>query len=532
MKRLAIGTQSFEKLINNDSLYIDKSRQIYQLVTEGNSYFLSRPRRFGKSLLLSTLESLFSGEKELFKDLWIAKSDYNWKKFPVIKINMPSCASINSENSLDSILQGKLQRIACKHGIELKAMPAAQMLENFILSLSAKGQKVVILIDDYDRAIVDHIGNPETLQINRVILKDFYSVLRELDEHIHFSMLVGITNLARVSLFSNFSNLNDISLHKGYGSILGFTHEELLSSFNIYLNEIGLHLSLGRDTLMENIHKWYGSYRFGDSSQQVYNPWSILKLMHEQEFKDYWFNTGSISLMAKLIRESNYSLSELESPSASSGLLNRLDLNNMGLVPLMYQTGYLSINNLHHRKNKVSYDLAYPNLEVEQSFIEHMMHDFLLVQTDVSESFLRQMIYALKEDHLGEFFEILKEFISEVSSHIVMDNDAFYQNMFYLILKNLNQGISAQVSSSSGRIDAILETSGNIYVLEIKLHGSKEDALNQIKEQAYFENYIGLNKEINLIGVAFDMNEHQIKDWFVEAQAGRSQLASPHPYSV
>ena len=314
---LPIGIQTLEKIVQEDRVYVDKTELIYQLINGSGAYFLSRPRRFGKSLLISTLEAIFKGSKELFKGLWIEKSDYNWKPYPVIRLDMSSASSSHS-TELKLLLNIQLSNIAKEHAIPLDSdLPPQANLITLISELSSKEGKVVVLIDEYDKPIISQLNNTEVAKQNREILKDFYGVLKSQDEHLRLVFLTGVSKFSKVSIFSGLNNLNDITMDTKYATLLGYTQEELEHFFEGWITELGESMKMDKQTTLKEIKKWYNGYRFSEEDKAVYNPFSTLLLFDKLTFKSHWFETGTPTFLIDLLKQKEYSIPDIENSVVS-----------------------------------------------------------------------------------------------------------------------------------------------------------------------------------------------------------------------
>lgn len=371
-----IGIQSFSELIKDGFVYIDKTELIYQMVQTGRTCFLSRPRRFGKSLLVSTLEALFKSEKELFKGLWIASSDYDWITYPVISLDF-SMLVTDSYEALVRTLQDQLQDVANRYGIgEIRKETPSETLVVLVHRLSVIG-RVVILIDEYDKPILDRLSQKALVEQYRDLFKSFYGHIKGLGKYLRFTLLTGVTKFTQVSLFSGMNNLEDLSFNPDYASLLGITEEEIENYFTSEINEIARESEQKSEDIRQKIRNWYNGYRFSGVSRAhtVYNPLSLMNYFKSHRLANYWFATGTPTFAYRLIREQNYELSDFESEIVIG---HSIEMNHepdsLDLMTLLYQTGYLTIKNYEERTQR--YTLQFPNEEVRRSFFEHLFHHF------------------------------------------------------------------------------------------------------------------------------------------------------------
>ncbi|MCK4761558.1 MAG: ATP-binding protein [Candidatus Aminicenantes bacterium] len=511
MKGLPIGIQTFSKLIERNYLYIDKTECIYNLIKGGGYYFLSRPRRFGKSLLVSTLKEIFSGSKELFKGLWIYDK-IAWDAHPVIHIDFLGLSYAAREEMVDT-LDYLVNRNAENHGIELKEKGYDKRFRELIIKLSQRN-KVVALVDEYDKPIIDFVEDRETALRNRDILKSFYSILKGMDEYLEFVFITGVSKFSKVSVFSDLNNLNDITMDEKYSVLLGYTQEELLRYFDRRLE--GLAGKEKKEQWLEDIRAWYNGYSW-DGKNFVYNPYSILHLFKKGRFANYWFESGSPSFLVKLIRKYNIDLPELEAYKAGEEVFSSFDIDRMHVVSLLFQTGYLTVKEVVPAgRRKRFYILSYPNLEVKEAFLVYLLGDFSPKFADRISVVADDLRAVLQAGDTGKFFEIVRSIFAQIPYDIfVQDREGYYQTVIYLLLKLIGINIHTEVETNIGRLDAVIETENIIYILEFKL-GTAEEALEQIKEKKYYERYLGFAGEVKLIGVGFDVEQRNIAGYKIE----------------
>ncbi|MFZ4085676.1 MAG: AAA family ATPase, partial [Vampirovibrionia bacterium] len=370
LKKLPIGIQSFQDIIEKGFLYVDKTKYINNLLVSGKgAYFLSRPRRFGKSLLVSTLEAIFKNKRHLFKGLWLDSSEYVWEEFPVIKFDMSTVEKSTSER-LYSGLRSAIIANAIKEGINLDENKGPSLLfQELIHALVKKyNQQVVILIDEYDDPIIKHINDPEMAGKNREVLQDFYKIMKAEDANLRFVFLTGISKFAKTSIFSGLNNLLNISMSDKYAALLGYTQEELESYFPEYISELAESHSLNAEAILNEIKFWYNGYRFSKAENKVYNPFSCLLLFEKKEFMNYWFETGTPTYLIELIKKYNYDVQDFENHiKLMQTSFEGYDIENLPLMPILYDAGYLTLKDFSVRNLMTAYSLGYPNFEVKNS---------------------------------------------------------------------------------------------------------------------------------------------------------------------
>jgi hypothetical protein len=515
LKNLPIGVQTFSKLIKGNYLYVDKTKDIYNLLANGGQYyFLSRPRRFGKSLLVSTLKELFSGNRDLFKGLWIYDK-IDWKTYPVVHIDF-SKIRYKTPEILEKSLEKKIRKIARNYNIRLdNDVDFKEGFGDLIEELSKKN-RVVILVDEYDKPIIDKIDEQETALGNRDVLKQFYGVIKASDEFNHFAFITGVSKFSKVSVFSDMNNLIDITIDDQFATMLGYTHDELLRYFKNRIQGLAKEELGEKEQLVEDIKTWYNGYSW-DGENFVYNPFSVLIFFQKKQFGNYWFETGSPSFLLKLINKYNINITELENYKAGEAIFSSFDIDRMHVVSLLFQTGYLTIKKIEFTSDrKKFYYLGYPDKEVKEALMEYLLGDFSMYFAEKISVILEKLKESLRKNDMDQFFETIRSlFVNIPYDMFVKDREGYYQTVIYLILKLIGIDISTEVETNIGRIDALVETDTHIYVMEFKL-GTAEEALNQIKEKKYYEKYLTSSKVIDLIGIGFDIEQKNIGDYKIE----------------
>jgi len=498
MKKLSVGISDFKELIQGNYIYVDKTQYIYKLINSGKYYFLSRPRRFGKSLLISTIRYLFQGKKELFKELYI-EDKWNWEEiYPVIRIDFAK-TQVKNEKELQMELKATIIETGRRYGYEYnQEYTINRNLEKLIERVNEVSKKqVVILIDEYDKPILDNIEKKEEVEMIREELKGFYSVLKGLDEYIKFVLVTGVSKFAKVSLFSGLNQLEDISLNKEYGNICGYTQQELEIYFKDYLKDLNL----------EEIKEWYNGYSF--LSDRLYNPFDILLYLKNKVFKNYWYETGKTEFLFKLLKIRNYELPYLNKLYYTSDILDKFDIEYISIEALMFQTGYLTIKEVKQIESEEMYILDYPNKEIRQSF----NRDLLFY---ITKSYHTDRIYNLKIAIINEEIEKIKEqieiFINSISYNI-LKNEYVYQAAIYGLIYSTGFNVIIEDNTSKGRIDlTILVNRSIVYIMEFKVlkdEKEKGKAIKQILQKEYYKKYLNYEK-IYLIGIEFNKTKKQI----------------------
>ena len=497
--------QTFGRLVSENYLYVDKTKDIYNLITQGGQYyFISRPRRFGKSLLVSTLKELFSGNKELFKGLWIYDK-IDWKKYPVISIDF-TMISYETPQQLESSLKRFLRDLAKSWGFTLnKEKNYKESFLELIKKLSAKG-RVVVLVDEYDKPIIEYVDKKDTAMANRDILKAFYEVLKAADEYLEFVFITGVSKFSKVSIFSGLNNLNDITIDEQYSTMLGYTHEEILSYFEDRL----------KGKCIEDIKKWYNGYSW-DGKHFLYNPLSVLLFFDKGKFGNYWFSTGTPTFLIKLIKDHKIDVKRIENYETNKFIFDSFDIDRINVFSLLFQTGYLTIKEIKEVSPTQSiYRLSYPNEEVKESLLEYIAADFTGKYPDELGYLIYELQQGINRGDIDQFFQVFKSIFAAVPYDIfIEEREAYYHTVIYLILKLMGINIDAEVETNLGRMDAVFETGSHVYLMEFKM-GKAAGALAQIKENKYYEKYLSLSKTIKIIGVGFDLEERNIGEYLIE----------------
>jgi hypothetical protein len=499
MKKLGIGISDFKELIKGNYIYVDKTEYIYKLINSGKYYFLSRPRRFGKSLLLSTIRYLFEGQKELFKGLYIEEK-WNWEEiYPVIRISFAK--DIKRKEDLKGRIREELEKNYERNGEEVEEgkKDEGSLLERLVIKINKKKRKqVVVLIDEYDKPILDVIEDKKEAQEVRKELKGFYSVLKDLDEYIRFVIITGVSKFSKVSLFSGLNQLEDISLSKEYGNICGYTQEELEIYFKEYLEGVNL----------QEVREWYNGYNFlGD---RLYNPFDILLYLRNREFDSYWYKTGIPSFLIKLIKEKEYDISELENKIVKKNILEKFDIEEIRIEALMFQTGYLTIKEVYNKEYGQEYKLGFPNKEVRISFNEDILP--LVLSRDVRENIAAKVIEILKEEEIEKLREQVEVLISNIS-YVHYKGESSYVIAIFSLLYSTGLNVITEDNTHKGRIDlTIIVNKGIVYIIEVKVIEREEEkgkAIKQIQEKEYYKKYLNYEK-IYIVGIELNKNKKQI----------------------
>jgi len=513
-KQLSTSVYTFRTIIEENLMYVDKTREIYKLVEKINGqYFMSRPRRFGKSLTLSTLEAIFNGEKELFKGLYIYDKPYDWEKFPIIKIALNKMGS-QSVEELEENLSLELDYVAEDNDLVLTGKRSSQKFREIIRKLYNKQGKVVILIDEYDKPILDNIiDNGEVIKIKQ-LLKSFYGIIKASEEYLRFTFITGVSKFTQVSVFSDLNNLDDITMVDDFATLCGFTQEECEFYFEEWIDENSEKLNISREQYLETLRVTYNGIRFSEREVTVYNPVSFTKAMEYAKIKHYWFETGTPSFLLKLLKSKEYDIINFENLQIKSNMFSSYDVENLRVEPLLYQTGYLTIKD-YDEENKL-FTLSYPNAEVKEAFIEYLFEYFTTVPKEQEYLLIVNLKKAFMRNDLDEVFEILDVFYAQIDNSIKIKQEKYYQTIFYILFTLMGFRISVEVNTNKGRMDAVVFTEDRIYIIEFKLDKSAKIAIDQIRKREYYQKFQKDGRELVLIGVSFTSETGGINDRLVE----------------
>jgi len=503
MKKLPIGIQTFSKIREDNYLYVDKTAIALNLIENGTYYFLSRPRRFGKSLFISTLQALFEGRQELFTGL-AAQDRWDWsKKYPVIKISFSGVARTvaDMKQDVENILKSNQRRlgITCEKTEDIGGC-FHELIEK---SFEKYQQKVVILVDEYDKLILDNLDQVEMAKEAREILKDLYTTIKDSDEYIKFAFLTGVSKFAKVSIFSGLNNLKDITLDKRYGTICGYTHNDLQTVFVDHL----------QDADMNKVREWYNGFNF--MGEPVYNPFDILLFIDRDfEFRSYWFATGTPTFLIKLIQQQNYYIPNLADLWGNSSLIDSFDIENIKLEPILFQAGYLSIKDVkENKRGGYEYLLVLPNKEVQLSFNDILI-DYLTDQVTAKGRYQDKLYTIFETGNVESLQATLSSLFASIPYNNYVNNtisnlEGYFASVIYAYLASLGLDIIGEDVTNKGRIDLTIKMNENIYILEFKVDGNG-NALEQIKEKNYQQKYLATGKTIYLIGIDFSSEKKNI----------------------
>ena len=510
-----IGIQNFEKIRNDGYLYIDKTALMYQMVKTGSYYFLSRPRRFGKSLLISTMEAYFQGKKELFAGLAVERLEKDSIKYPILHLDL-NIEKYDTPESLDNILEKSLTAWEKLYGAEPSERSFSLRFAGIIeRACKQAGQRVVILVDEYDKPMLQAIGNEELQKQFRNTLKPFYGALKTMDGYIKFAFLTGVTKFGKVSVFSDLNNLDDISMRKDYIEICGVSDQELHENLDIELHEFAETQGLSYDKLCTKLKEYYDGYHFTHNSIGIYNPFSLLNAFKYKEFGSYWFETGTPTYLVKLLKKHHYDLEQMAHEETDAQVLNSIDSESTNPIPVIYQSGYLTIKGYDERFG--IYRLGFPNREVEEGFIRFLLPFYANVNKVESPFEVQKFVREVETGDYDSFFHRLQSFFADTTYEVIREQELHYENVLFIVFKLVGFYTKVEYHTNDGRIDLVLQTEKFIYIMEFKLSGTAEEALQQINDKRYALPFEADGRKLFKIGINFSEKTRNIEKWVVES---------------
>jgi Predicted AAA-ATPase/PD-(D/E)XK nuclease superfamily len=510
LRNLPIGTQTFSILREQNMVYVDKTEHIHRLLTTSRQVFFARPRCFGKSLTLSTIRSIYAGEKHLFEGLWI-ENNWDWtKRNPIIHIAFNGIDF--ADTPLDDAIKGQMQEIAEAHQHVLKATTYSNMFRELLRELPKQKGRVVVLIDEYDKPIVDFLDKDKQhiAKANREILSNFYGVLKEADPFIEFLMLTGVSKFTQTSVFSKLNQLKDISMQKDFVNMVGYTQQELEDNFSDWLDNARQSVPhLSREQFMERVKMWYNGYSW-DAVQTVYNPFSVMCFMQKGIFEGNWFTTGTPRFLIGLMREQESFLHH--NLTLSARMVNTYDIESLNIRTLLFQTGYLTIKAIDYENGEFTLD--YPNWEVEEAMYSYILDEILHLPEYDASTPLIQLRKAFQQNNIEKAMNILHSMLKDVPNQIIKGKrENFFHTFIHLTFRYVGFDFESELNTSDGRMDCVLKSKTHIYILEFKYNQSAEAALQQIIDKDYAAKYTTDGRQIALIGINFSSRKRGIGAW-------------------
>ena len=512
--KYAIGQQDFKSLRENGFLYVDKTKYIEKLVDGSQSFFLARPRRFGKSLFLSTLRYFFEGRRELFKGLYIDSSDWKWEPYPVLYLDL-NTDKFAEPGILDGVLDNLFNEWEARYDIQEKAENLSTRFRNIIKAAHEKtGRQVVILVDEYDKPLTGNLRKSDNFEHYRTKLASVYSNLKSSAEHIRLAFLTGISRFSKLSVFSDLNNLNDISFDDAFADICGITEKELMDLFHIGIENLANQYQMSYEDMCLRLKKNYDGYRFSKRGSEIYNPWSVLNAMYKKDIRNYWIGTGTSSVVAEALRDAHVNVEETLNAEWDIDDLAGLDLLNADPTALLYQTGYLTIG--HYDMETEMVHVKVPNEEVRKGLFSGLLNVYLNPERGTVKSIVDGLMKALRKGDPEEMMRSLDAFFAGIPYDLKMDNENNFHNAFYILTTLLGIDTEAEIHTSDGRIDLLIQTTKFIYIIELKYDATPEEALRQIDEKDYTRKFSTDTRTLFKIGVSFSSKTRRIEAWKIE----------------
>ena len=509
--KFPIGVQSFERLRNEGFVYVDKTAFVYKMANEGRCYFLSRPRRFGKSLLMSTIEAYFKGKKLLFEGLALEYLEKEWNVHPVLHLDLNAKPFAKLKDLYD-LLDDQLSFYEQMYdSVAVDKSPEGRFRQLIRSAREKTGRGVVVLIDEYDKPLLQAIGNEALQEEFRNALKAFYGVLKSADDDLRFTLLTGVTKFGKVSVFSDLNNLNDITTDVRYHDVCGITEEELHRDLDNEVAELAVQNNQLKDEAYRMLRKRYDGYHFCGHSQGIYNPFSLLNTLEKRVYRDYWFGTGTPTYLVELLKKTDFRLEDLTGVEVSQDDLDSIHWADLGPIPVLFQSGYLTIKDVNSEFGL--YVLDYPNEEVEEGFVKFLLPYYTRCQTSRQGSLLRDFVVSLREGNPDRFMLLIQSLMADTPYELIRELENHYQNVMYIITKLMGFYVQAEYRTSRGRIDLLVGTDRFVYIIELKFEGSAEDALAQIESRDYALPFATDGREVVKIGANVSKETRNIESW-------------------
>ena len=513
LKRLPVGIQTFSNIVEDDMLYIDKTEYIWNMTHLSKYIFLSRPRRFGKSLLLSTLQAYFEGRKDLFKGLFIETVEKEWTEYPVLRFSMASGKHMEKEQ-LERYLLYILEENERRLGISSDSKDPNVRLKNLIFNAYQKtGKKVVILIDEYDAPLLDVVHEDKTLPVLRNVMRNFYSPLKDSDPYLQFVFLTGITKFSQLSIFSELNNLTNISMDEEYAAVCGITKEEMLTQAHDYIERLAQKNEWTYDETVSLLAQQYDGYHFTWPSPDIFNPFSLLNAFARKRIDNYWFASGTPTFLIEMLRKFNIVPSDMSKMQVLGSDFDAPTENMESITPLLYQSGYVTIKD-YERASRL-YTLDIPNTEIRVGLMESLLPNYVNMRKEAGNTTIAKMFLALYNEDLDEMFRLLQAYLLTVPYCDNANSEGHYQQMLYVIFSLFGRYVDVEVHTPTGRVDIVMKTAKALYLFELKMNMSAQAAMKQIDLKDYASKFALSGLPIVKVGINFDPERRTIGDWTV-----------------
>ena len=506
-----IGIQNFEKLRREGYVYVDKTPWMWKMISEGSYYFLSRPRRFGKSLMVSTLEAFFSGRRELFNGLYIETVEWDWQQYPIMHLDL-NVEKYTTPEALYNILDAHLcvwENVYGKEDYEKSF--GARFMGVMRRAFEQTGRQVVVLVDEYDKPMLQAIGNEALQSEYRSTLKAFYGALKSSDRYIKFAFLTGVTKYGKVSVFSDLNNLIDLSLDHRYVGICGISEQELHDNFDESVAALATANGMTKDECYDQLCKDYDGYHFDIESSGVYNPFSVLNTLSSQRFKDYWFETGTPSFLVYQLKKTNYPLEMITREELTVDTLNSIEIMDENPLPLLFQSGYLTIKG--YDREFGTYLMGFPNREVEEGFVKYLVPFYSPSKADQPLAYIGNFVREIRNGNAEAFMRRVERFFDGSDCQVTGKAELYFQNTIWVLFKLLGLYVDVERHTTDGRMDILVQTKDFVYILELKIDQSADVALQQIEEKQYAKPFVGDGRTIYKIGISFSSKNRRMTEW-------------------
>ena len=519
MANYPIGIQTFDKIREGGYLYVDKTKYIYEVTHPGQYVFLSRPRRFGKSLLTSTFDAYFSGRKDLFKGLAIEKLEKEWKQYPVLHFDLSDIKKGTVEDFEDSV-NSSLASMEETYGVVKTADNLATRFKELVERIYKRtGKQVVVLIDEYDAPLLTVLHDPERLEKMRTALQSFYSPIKKLDPYLRFVFITGITKFSQLSIFSQLNNLKNISMKPQYAAICGITQKELEDNFQEGIRALGEENEMTSEQVLAKLARTYDGYHFAHKSPGVYNPFSLLSAMDNCDFDNYWFSTGTPTFLVNMLKHFHADITKIDGSEAFATDFDQPTENMQSILPLFYQSGYITIKSYDPIIDR--YTLGYPNEEVKVGLMRILVPYYVHTNTLEAGNTVVQMYLALRKDDMDGCLKAMQEFLTTIpyQENTLKDaptTEGHFTAMLYVMFSLLNVYVESQVRNAKGRLDILIKTDTSIYVMELKMNGDLDKALRQIDEKDYTIPYQSDGRKVVKVAINFSTEDRTLKAWKIE----------------
>ena len=509
-----IGIQNFGEVRRDGYVYVDKTALAYKMISEGKYYFLSRPRRFGKSLLLSTFEAFFGGEKELFEGLAVCELEKEWTVHPILHLDLNS-REYKDESSLSAELNRHLEKWEKRYGDEYRDRANEERFLHVIENaFEQTGKRVVILVDEYDKPLLQTIGNKALQDAYRSMLKAFYGVLKTCDRYIRFAFLTGVTKFGKVSVFSDLNNLIDISVLPQYAAICGITEQELHEQLDEGVLQLAEANGETKEECYTHLKTNYDGYHFYPNSEGIYNPFSMLNTLAYRVYNDYWFETGTPTFLVHQLQKTNYRLDEMTEEKLSADTLNSIDIMDENPLPLLYQSGYLTIKSYDEEFR--TFQLGFPNREVRDGFVKYLVPFYMPKKNDKTTFDISNFVREVRTGDAEGFMRRMEAFFANGDYALMGDKELYFHNAVYVFFMLLGLYVEVERHTTNGRMDILVQTKDYIYIFELKIDQSADAALKQIEEKGYAKPFAADPRKLFKSGLNFSTEKRCIDDWRVE----------------